>query len=72
VQDNDPIAPGKKGWDVPMGILAMVFACFAVYSALFATGYWIYGQPVPAAILTAIGVIAIIVLIILWRKMQTE
>jgi len=71
-QENDPIESGEKGWDVPMGLLAMMFGCFAIYSALFATGYWIYGQPAPAAILTVIGVIAIFILMKLWKKIRTE
>ncbi|HEX9653842.1 MAG TPA: sodium:solute symporter family protein, partial [bacterium] len=27
-------------WNIPLGLLCMVMGCFAVYSALFATGYW--------------------------------
>jgi SSS family solute:Na+ symporter len=31
-------------WIVPRGILCMILGCFAIYSALFATGYFIYGE----------------------------
>ena len=45
----------KEGaWEVPAGILKMVLGCFAIYGALFATGFWIYGNVVPAVILTAV------------------
>lgn len=71
-QDGDPIAEGEKGWDVPLGILCMVVGCFAVYSALFATGYWIYGKQSPAIILTLIGIVSIFILMKLWNKMRTE
>jgi SSS family solute:Na+ symporter len=35
--------------DIPTGIVSMVLGCIAVYSALFATGNWIYGK-VPYAV----------------------
>ena len=41
-------------WEVPAGILRMVLGCFAIYGALFATGFWIYGNTGPAVILTAV------------------
>jgi len=31
-------------WIVPRGILCMILGCFAIYSALFSTGYFIYGE----------------------------
>ena len=31
-------------WSVPLGILCMLCGCFAIYSLLFSTGYFIYGQ----------------------------
>ncbi|NOZ09121.1 MAG: Na+:solute symporter [FCB group bacterium] len=52
----------SAGWDVPRGILNMILGCFAVYSALFATGYWIYGNWLPAVLLTVIGIGAIMLL----------
>ena len=30
-------------WSVPQGILCMIYGCFAIYSILFSTGYFIYG-----------------------------
>ena len=34
----------EKEWIVPSGILCMILGCFAIYSALFSTGYFIYGE----------------------------
>tara|TARA_B100001057_G_scaffold498790_1_gene607097 strand:+ start:347 stop:2128 length:1782 start_codon:yes stop_codon:yes gene_type:complete len=33
----------KKEWIVPKGILCMLLGCIGIYSALFSTGYYIYG-----------------------------
>lgn len=58
--------------NLPIGILCMVLGCLAVYSALFATGYWIYGQYVLAAGLSGIAVIAAGMLISLWKKVAAD
>ena len=34
----------NKTWAVPRGILCMLVGCLAIYSALFSTGYFIYGE----------------------------
>src|SRR5690625_6694767 len=46
-----------KSWRVPQGIYCMVLGCIVIYGILLATGYWIYGNILPAAILTVIVVI---------------
>ena len=46
-----------KAWDVPRGILSMTIGCITVYSALIATGYWLYGNYVPAGVLTVVATI---------------
>ena len=44
----DTITAWEKELDmysiVPLGILCMLCGCFAIYSLLFSTGYFIYGQ----------------------------
>ena len=47
----------KSQWSVPSGILAMILALIMIYSLLFATGYFIYGNSQLGIILTAIAVI---------------
>ncbi len=56
---------GEK-WNVPFGILCMVFACLAVYTALFAIGSWIYGYYMQAGLLTVVSAIATIILFKFW------
>jgi len=71
-RDNDPIEDEKQGWDVPMGILCMVFGCFAVYSALFSTGYWIYRNYLPAIVLTLVGLFSVALLIKFWNRLRVN
>jgi SSS family solute:Na+ symporter len=69
--DKDPIEERTAQWDVPAGILCMVFGCFAIYSTLFATGYWIYGNFTPAVVLTLIAVVTIVLLGRFWSRLRT-
>jgi hypothetical protein len=68
VEEMKEEAPAKaQGWDVPQGILAMLVGCLAVYSTLFATGYWIYGRTLQALLLTGVAVLSVVVLFRLWK-----
>lgn len=58
-------------WDLPVGILCMLVGCLAVWGALFAVGYWIYGNYAPAVVLTLVAAISGFILIRLWRKLKT-
>jgi len=70
-QDGQPIVTEKtKGWDVPTGILCMVLGSFSVYFALFATGYFIYGNIVAALSLSGATVAAVILLMRFWKKLK--
>jgi solute:Na+ symporter, SSS family len=62
----------KQGWDVPVGILCMLLGSVAIYSALFATGNWIYGRYLLAGILTAITLVSIYFLMKTWKKLRLE
>lgn len=68
--DNDPIDESGEKWDLPAGILCMVFGCLAVYSALFATGFWIYANRVPAIILTITAIVSAALLVKAWAKLD--
>ncbi len=65
--DGEPIEL-EGPWSVPTGILCMVAGCFGTYSALFATGFWLYGNIFPAAMLTVVAVVAFASLVALWNK----
>jgi len=60
----------KEGWSVPSGILAMLVGCALIYSIMFATGYWIYGDYTNALLLTGAAVIFGFILIKLWKKIK--
>ncbi len=64
--DGDPIDVRAARGELPLGILAMTMGCLAVYTALFATGYWIYGETAAALILSGIAVISTALLVRLW------
>jgi len=52
-RDGESITGAEDGRsNPPLSIVCMVVGCVAVYSALFGTGYWIYGEYAPAAIFT--------------------
>lgn len=63
LNDSD-ITYGK----LPVQILSMLLGCLAVYAALFATGYFIYGQLTFALIATVISVLSTLFLISQWKK----
>lgn len=72
-KDKDPIEDkDDKPWDVPKGILCMVLGCFAIYSALFATGNWIYGKYIYAGILTLIVFISGFLLLKISGKLKVK
>ncbi|WP_372637743.1 sodium:solute symporter family protein [Fodinibius sp.] len=60
-----------EAWRVPQGIFCMVLGSVAVYGALFATGYWIYGRWILAGFITIVAVAASVMLFKAWRKLIT-
>jgi Na+/proline symporter len=69
-REKNPIDESGQRWDVPLGILCMVFGCLAVYAALFAAGAWIYLNYTQGAILTVIAVVATALLLKSWNKLK--
>lgn len=65
--DVEPLE--DEAWRVPQGILCMVLGVIAVYGALFATGYWIYGQWTLASIITVVAIVASALLYKAWRTL---
>jgi Na+/proline symporter len=66
---NDVEPLEDEAWRVPQGLLCMVLGCIAVYGALFATGYWIYGRWILASVITVVAVTASGLLYKAWRKL---
>ncbi|MDF0707015.1 sodium:solute symporter family protein [Flagellimonas okinawensis] len=68
--DNVEIVKTNEKWSVPSGIKAMLAGVVLIYSIMFATGYWIYGEYQLAGILTLIVALSAFVLLRLWRGMK--
>lgn len=72
IAEGDPVKVEVKGWNVPLGILCMVVGCFAVYSALFAIGYLIYGNYFLACLLIAVAAVSVMFLFRSWGKISAD
>jgi Na+/proline symporter len=55
-RDGEILDDGKTPWSVPGGLVCMLAGCLGVYAALFATGYWLYGEYRQALVLVAVAV----------------
>jgi len=58
-------------WDVPTGILCMIFGAMSIYSILFAIGNLLYGNYIILLILMVIAVVSITLLIRFWKKLKS-
>ena len=57
-------------WSVPLGIICMLLGSFAIYSFLFSTGYFIYGELNNAIKFLIIGLAFAILLKQNWNKLK--
>lgn len=69
---NVEIVTDKQPWNVPSGILTMVVAMIFIYSIMFATGYWIYGDYTYAMTLTVVVLVSGFILTRLWKKIRAN
>ncbi len=67
-----PLAQADQPWNVPFGILCSAIGCVAVYAALLAAGYAIYGQSVPAIGLLIVSALATLGLMKTWRRATAD
>ena len=68
VEKGEPPLDDSQPWTVPLELFCMLIGCTAVYSALFATGYWLYGNLLPAIALTALTAVCAVVLLFTWSR----
>jgi Na+/proline symporter len=68
--DGIELVKTNEGWSVPSGIAAMLLGCALIYSCLFATGFYIYGDYNNAFILTGIAVVSGYFLVKMWKKVR--
>ena len=67
------IITGKKEkWDVPSGILCMVFGSISVYSILFGIGYILYSKITLGLVFMIISVLSVVLLMKFWKRLSTE
>lgn len=59
-----------KTWSVPLGILCMLCGCLAIYSLLFSTGYFIYGELNIGISFLIIGIVFSLGLKYNWHKLN--
>ena len=67
---GDPIEQQAEPGQLPLQILAMLLGTLAVYSTLFATGYWIYGRVLGAVAFTGLALGAALLLYALWQRIK--
>ena len=70
--DGINIVDNNEGWSVPSGIIAMLLGCVLIYSFMFATGYYIYGDYSYALTLTGIALVSGVLLIKTWSKIRAN
>ncbi|MCB0610778.1 MAG: Na+:solute symporter [Lewinellaceae bacterium] len=69
--DQGVALPQGKG-QLPLEISCMLIGCLTVYSALFSTGYWIYGKTGTALIFTVLTALGGLFLFSVWNKLKTD
>ena len=62
----------NKTWSVPAGIIAMLLGCSMIYSIMFCTGYFIYGNLRLAFPLLALAIVSGYLLIKIWGKIKVN
>lgn len=60
----------KTKWSFPADLLMVFLGLILIYSSLFGTGFWIYGNIFAALITTAAAVLSGLLLILAWRKIK--
>ena len=71
-KDEIDLTKGEKGWTVPSGIVAMLLGCLLIYSIMFATGYFIYGDYQFAFPLFGIALVSAFFLVKTWKKIRVR
>ena len=70
--ENVSLRAETRPSNIGEGILAMLLGTIMIYSLLFATGYWLYGKFLLAAVLTGIAVICAFALLRIWKTLRTN
>ncbi|MDH4018549.1 MAG: hypothetical protein OEU84_03025, partial [Xanthomonadales bacterium] len=68
--DGEDLASSSEKDHLPVAMLNVLLASIAVYSALFAIGYGLYGNIMLCAILTMVSLLSGALVVHLWRQTQ--
>ena len=71
-KDGLELLDDNKTWSVPVGIVAMLLGCSMIYSIMFCTGYFIYGNLRLAFPLLALAIVSGYLLIKIWGKIKVN
>ena len=71
-KDGVELLDDNKTWSVPAGIVAMLLGCSMIYSIMFCTGYFIYGNLRLAFPLLALAIVSGYLLIKIWVKIKVN
>ena len=69
IKKLDNIDNKEEKWIVPSGILCMILGCLMIYSALFSTGYFIYGFTFEAFVFLFFAIVFSILLFLYSKKL---
>ena len=69
IKKLDNIDNKEEKWIVPSGILCMILGCLMIYSALFSTGYFIYGFTFEAFVFLFFAIVFSILLYLYSEKL---
>ena len=58
IKEHITMSDEKEEWIVPKGIICMIIGCITIYSALFSTGYFIYGEISSALIFLLVTIVS--------------
>ena len=58
IKEHITMSDENEEWIVPKGIICMIIGCLTIYSALFSTGYFIYGEIISALIFLLVTIVS--------------
>ena len=71
-KDGVELLDDNETWTVPAGIVAMLLGCSMIYSIMFCTGYFIYGNLRLAFPLFSLAIVSGYLLIKIWGKIKVN
>lgn len=71
IEKLDSINLDKK-WNVSTGILAMLLGCLLMYSIIYTTGNWIYGNIKIAIAISVLSLVTMYLLLKIWEKRRNN